>query len=483
MQVKVKFTSNKEVKIPKGATLKFAIHKAGVDFEFPCGGEGICGKCKVRIVSPRAPYPTETEKRLLSDSELKEGYRLACKCVVQEDIIVEIFEKNENLSIPVNLPDLSFEADFPEKCQDNSTYMAVDLGTTTVSFCIMEKGKTDQILNRYNPQIKFGTDVISRISYAQSHLDELRKFVLELLEETAGKTLCAASISGNPVMQGIIKGEDLSILGKYPFSKGRKPGQKIEVAFCEKGLLVLPEIGGFLGGDSVSLLLAASSLSKNGFIAIDIGTNTEILLKTKERIIGTSTPAGPAFEGYGISFGVTSQKGAIFLVDENLNIHTIENSSPKGLCGSGLISAIYAFKKRNMIDETGRLINEKIEITPSIYITQEDVRAFQVAKAAIYASCKILLNKNTDEIEKVFLAGNFGSTLKKEWLIELKILPEELKDKEFVYLGNTSLWGAKWYLISSIARDKMEKLAQVVDIIYLSNEPEFEDEFIKGMQL
>ncbi|NPA16071.1 MAG: DUF4445 domain-containing protein [Deferribacteres bacterium] len=484
MQVKVKFLPDKEVLIPQGATLKFAIQKAGINFELPCGGEGICGKCKLKIISPNPPPPTEAEKRLIPPSELEKGYRLACKCTVWSDTVVELSEvKSASVSsTPHIFPHISFTADFPERCPENRRYMAVDLGTTTISLCIME-GSHEKIVHTHNPQTAFGGDVISRISHAQSNLNELRKPVMELLKRTAKGKLCAASVSGNPVMQAIVKREDLSCLGKYPFSKGRIKGQKVEVDFCENGLLCLPEIGGFLGGDSASLLLASSTLCAQSFIAIDIGTNTEILLKTEKKILGTSTPAGPAFEGYGIKSGTTSREGAVYLVDESLQVHTIGGTPPEGLCGSGLISAIYALKKNNLIDETGRLKKEKVELYPGIYITQEDIRAFQVAKAAIYASCKTLMDKSGAKIERLFLAGNFGSSLKKEWLIELKILPEELESSEFTYLGNTSLWGAKWYLISSEAREKMEELAQLVDIIYLSHEPEFEEEFIKGMQI
>ena len=471
---------NKKIKVPAKTTLKFAIQLAGLDFEFPCGGEGICGKCKVRFLD-NPPSPTETDKKHLSKNELDQGYRLACKCILEKDAIVEIpYKESLRMEKKVHMPSLKFTIDFPEDCQKRD-YLCVDLGTTTITSLLM-RNQIEKVWNAINPQVKFGSDIISRIAEAQkSNLRALKESVLDLIKKTPPHHFCAISISGNPVMQGIIKEEDLTSLAKYPFTKGRIKGKRIYTDFSEKGILVLPEIGGFLGGDALSLLCAAKKTTKKPFVALDIGTNTEIFLSDNNKILGTSTPAGPAFEGFNISCGMPFKEGAIFEVDTDLKFKSI--GKPQGLCGTGLISAIYAFRKRKDIDETGRIKQDKLEILPGIYLTQEDVHNFQVAKSAIYASLKLMIKRSNEKIETIFIAGNFGAHLKKEWLTELKIIPEELKEAELIYLGNTSLWGAKWYLISSEAREYMENVADQVDIIYLSSESDFEDEFIKGILL
>ena len=474
--------ANEKVECSPGTELKEVLKSY---IAFPCAGSGVCGGCRIRFLEG-APEATPSEKRLLSPDEIKEGIRLACQHRITSDCTVLVPQSLPKHPPQLHMPQTAFPIDQPIPIDEG--YSAVDVGTSTV-YMLIKKGKSEKIVSFWNPQHLWGSDVISRLNHALNPTtrEAMRDALLKRIEENLKHQdyIDALSIAGNPVITGILAEEDLSGLAHYPFTTGAKGFRNITVRYAKQSIL-LPEIGGFLGSDALSLLLASIMQEKElPFLAMDVGTNTEMFIITEETLYGTSTPAGPVFEGFGIKKGTPAVEGAIYEVEEDLTFHTIGNKGEIGFCGSGLISAVHALKKRGFVTSDGALLTGEKYSFGHIFIHQQDIRKLQLAKAAIYAAASVLLEKARvlpEEVKAVFIAGNFGSALKKEWLIELKFLPN-LKDANFTYLGNTSLWGAKWSILSKQCRQDMETLKNRVSVIQLAEEEQFQELYLKGMEL
>lgn len=430
----------------------------GVSFTLPCGGKGICKKCRVKITY----------------EDGREEEALLCQIEDLSNIIeINLPEDNFKLTEEVE-PEFSFEIDDPFGIEKKS---AVDLGTTSITIANIAGREVVEKIRITNPQVIYGRDVISRCNDAL--IVKLREITLNTLKNNCKGDLIA--ISGNTVMQGIIRDESIERLKKYPFDLGKRDFTTIRK--IDRRILVLPEIGGFLGGDAVSLALL-STLFEGVTIAVDIGTNTEIILRSKDEIVATSVPAGSALEGGRIRYGTGPIEGAICKVKPDLKVETIGNKSPIGFCGSGIISAISILKEIGFIDEKGTLlVGDKI-LLGGIPIYQDDVREVQLAKSAIYSAIKLLLKiLKLRKVEKIIIAGNLGYHIDKDDLFNIRIFPDELKESEIVYVGNSSLWGAKWALLSTEAQRKMKEIVQRTKRIELTTEKDFMNYYLEGMNL
>ncbi len=467
----------KSAYVPKGENLFSVLREEGVTF--PCGGKGICGKCKIRFVK-NPPEPSSVELKVLTPEEISSGIRLACCCRIEEDAEVALMVP-QIVPSQLKLPEVEVEIEEP-LC--SGTFAAADIGTSTVYVAIHD-AKEEKIFAFWNPQRAWGDDVISRLQEAlqKDKKESMRKVLIERIKDVIskpGKPCDLVSIAGNPAMTAILADEDIENLARYPFSLGSKGFRRIEE------LLFLPEIGGFLGSDALSLLTVSKLLKANTpYIAMDIGTNTEMFLVSEYAILGTSLPAGPAFEGFGISQGMAATDGAIYEVEEDLTFKTIGPFAERGICGSGLVSAIYALKKRGFITEDGKLLAGKLFRFGKTFITQKDVRSFQTAKAAVHAGIKLLLKKANlvpSNLRTVLVAGSFGGYLKEEWLKGLNILPEGT-EAPVTYIGNVALWGAKWSVLSVKVRKLMESLKNEVEVIQLAEEEGFQEAYLEGMRL
>ena len=480
------------ISVNKGTPLIDVLHEFGV--EFPCGGKGTCGNCKVKLLEGELKVDTIQQQKL-NKLKLTDNWRLACKCNAESDITLEI-SQFENIILA-----------------DNSTFeftpkkgfgIAVDLGTTTivVQLINLENGHILDSVSDINPQAKYGGDLIARI---QSCIDGNKQEMQNLIRNKIGKIIQSILkkhpievsnivIVGNTVMHHIFSNLDVQALSFYPFDSPNLGVQKFTAEnlnwelSAETEIKFSPSIGSFVGSDILAGIAATKMAERKEYsILIDLGTNGEIVVGNKDKIICASTAAGPAFEGAKISQGMRATTGAISSVNfENgkLKSHVIGNAKAKGICGSGLIDVLAILLNQEKIEMFGEINSgeEKIEITSGVYLTQQDIREFQLAKAAIAAGVQLLINQlkiTYDTIDKVFIAGGFGNFLNIENVIRTGLI-ESAEDK-IVKLGNTALIGAKMFLFEN---EKFTKnILNKTTHINLEADGTFQDVYIDKMML
>lgn len=398
----------------------------------------------------------------------------------------------------------------PGNTMDQNFGLAVDVGTTTlvIDLVNLNTGKTLATQAALNSQVKRGADVVSRISYATAdskNAADLRSLVLETLNQMIGKILSknqvsSASvyevvISGNTAMNHMLLGVPVETLAVAPYNAvfSRLPGlsaRQVGCAIHPQGKVYFsPNIKSFVGGDIASGLLASRLSSKRGnFLFIDLGTNGEIVLKAGSHLMTTSTAAGPAFEGMNISCGMPALSGAIYKVEDAspLKTHTLGSKPARGVCGTGLIDLIAIFLETGQISPRGAIqdAEKKLRVKENIYLTQEDVRQMQLACAAIKTGIRMMLKENhlsEEDLDGIYIAGAFGNYLNIRNSMKIGLLPQ-VDEHKLVFIGNSSLAGAKLLLISEREREKIESLIQKIRYISLAADPEFQDYFIRALE-
>lgn len=400
--------------------------------------------------------------------------------------------------------------------------LAVDLGTTKIAVYLLnlESGQTLAMRGLVNPQISYGEDVISRITWALQKpggAAELQEAVVETLNKAVAE-VCAeagadpshvveAVVVGNTAMHHLLLGLPVQQLGYAPYIPAVQDA--LEVKARELGLKLAPGavvyfpplIAGFVGSDHVSALLAAGFGETEGpALLLDIGTNTEICLAHKGRLISLSCASGPAFEGAHITCGMRASLGAIesiSLENDEVKFQTVGDSPPSGLCGSGALDLVAQLRKAEIIGANGRMgshprirsINGQpsfvITEDPLIFFTQKDVREIQLAKGAIRTGIEVLLREmriSPEDLREVALAGAFGTYLRAESAMEIGMLPR-IPLERFRYIGNAAGAGARAMLVSARMRAEAEKLARRVEYIELAAVPDFADLFAKAVLL
>ncbi|MFA6134277.1 MAG: ASKHA domain-containing protein [Phycisphaerae bacterium] len=415
--------------------------------------------------------------------------------------------------------------------------LAVDIGTTTLAASLMDlcSGEEVALTAAMNAQVRFGDDVLSRINYASAGgARELAEALVADINEMIGR-LCAesgiprtdiyeVSLAGNTTMEHLLCGLDVEPLGQVPFVP--TCGRGLMLAAADLGILihgrggayVFPVIGGFVGGDTVAGMLATRIAETDGpVLMVDIGTNGEIVLAHEGRILAASTAAGPAFEGARISRGMRATRGAIEKVvieGGDLRWGVIGDVEPLGLCGSGLIDLAAELLRVGVIDYTGRLcgsdelpadlppaMGQRVgrddkggaifvlganggTSRPPLTLTQKDVRELQLAAGAIRAGISILLKQAglaTGDLQRVLIAGGFGSFIRRSNAQRIGLLPADVDHRRIQYIGNASLAGAKWALLSTAARQQGEDLARRAIHVELSQDCNFQMEFAEAM--
>ena len=480
----------KSIAVKSGTPLKDVLYVFGV--EFPCGGKGTCGSCKVILLNGKLAVDAVQQQKL-DRLKLSGNWRLACFCKAETDISLEI-SQFENIILA-----------------DNSTFdfqpqsgfgIAVDLGTTTIVVQLLNlaNGHVLDSVSDVNPQVKFGSDLISRIQNClDGHFEELQYLVRSKIAEMLQSILqnypveiSKVVLVGNTVMHHIFSGLPVNTLSFYPFNSPDLSIQKFtpynlnwkipETAAIE----FFPSIGSFVGSDILAGIAATKMTeSKKYSVLIDLGTNGEIVVGNCDQIICASTAAGPAFEGAKISQGMRATTGAISSVNfenDELKVHVIGNVQAKGICGSGLIDIMAILLNSEQIGTFGEINSgkESVKLTGKVSITQQDIREFQLAKAAIAAGIQILLNHlniTYCEVDKVFIAGGFGNFLSIENVIRTGLI--ECKPDKIVKLGNTALIGAKMFLFENEAFYK--KILEKTSHINLEGDPKFQDIYIEKM--
>ncbi len=417
--------------------------------------------------------------------------------------------------------------------------IAFDVGTTTMVGSLLDlcSGHQLAITSRMNPQISFGDDVLSRIRHSGSCpdcLDDLRQAVVDAIVKMTN-TLCAEAkircehiyqiaVAGNTTMEHLLCGIDPTPLGQIPFvptyARGLViPARDMGIPINHRGTAyVFPVIGGFVGGDTVAGMLATQLANKNSpVLMVDIGTNGEIVLANNGQIWAASTAAGPAFEGARISCGMRATRGAIEKValDGDVRYSVIGDVSPIGLCGSGLIDLAAELLKHGIVSSQGRLLPpEELpallspplkrrvrldheghcqfilaergsgQVNSPIVLTQRDVRELQLASGAIRGGVTTLLKNaglQTKDLQAVLIAGGFGSFIRRSNAQRIGLLPADIDRHRIHYVGNVSLSGAKWALLSTAARDEAEELARRTQHVELSTNVNFQTEFTEAL--
>lgn len=398
----------------------------------------------------------------------------------------------------------------PGNTMDLNYGLAIDVGTTTLVMDLVDlnTGKTLDTRATLNSQVKRGADVISRISYATAdpkNAAELRSLVLETLNQMTGHILSKnriasssiyeAVVSGNTAMNHLLLGMPVETLAVAPYNAvfSRLPAlsaSQAGFAIHPQGKVYFsPNIKSFVGGDIASGLLASRLFVKRGsFLFIDLGTNGEIVLKVGSHLMTASTAAGPAFEGMNVSCGMPALPGAIYKVEDAspLQTHTLGNKPARGVCGTGLIDLIAISLERGQISSRGAIQNpeKKIQVKENITLTQEDIRQMQLACAAIKTGIRIMLKKNhlsEEDLDGIYIAGAFGNYLNIKNSMKIGLLPQ-IDERKLVFIGNSSLAGARLLLISRKEREKIESLIQKIRYVSLAADPEFQSYFIKALE-
>lgn len=577
-----------------GDNLLELLRKRGLYLSSSCGGHGICGKCLVRVKTTESPtfqfkYACQvivnddiivdlsqssfSSSNLTKSNLIRKYYNLSGNYTLKPDIrrkFVEIsstypcdylsqlsqvcgdikqhkttlnFLKKVSHSIG-NLENsgwVIYDSDqlvdwIPSNQPTNLFGCAVDVGTTNIAVEIvdLETGNTHFQGVDINSQVKFGDDVISRISYASmspKNLQELQDSVISTINDLIDKglkeigappkTIYKLVFAGNTTMIHLLLGVCPKPLGELPFSPVFTAPVILESS--ELGLTAnpsaqvytMPAIGSFVGGDITAGLIALDLFdTEKNFLFLDLGTNGEIVIGKRGNIVATSTATGPAFEGSRIACGMRADEGAIdhvFISDQDLSFTVIGNSSPRGICGSAIIELISILLDLKTLDSTGRFligsmpnnvppgISSRIVINngepqvviysdtssnTNVYLSARDIRQFQLACGAIRCGVNLLLSHIglfPEEIDEVYIAGNFGNYVNPKYLLKVGILPSNISQDKIITVGNTSLLGAKIALLDIGKRNKAEKLVKSVKHIELATLPNFEEEFILSM--
>jgi len=420
--------------------------------------------------------------------------------------------------------------------------MAVDVGSTTIAahLCDMRSGDVLASAGRMNPQIRFGEDLMSRVSYIMMNEGgehELTRVVREAINGLAVEVATAAGVEaadiveltvvGNPVMQHLVLGYDPRELGQAPFALASDsalsvPARDLDIEIHPGGYAyVLPCIAGHVGADMAGVLLAEAPWERDDIsLLVDVGTNAEIVLGNRERLLAASSPTGPAFEGAQISAGQRAAAGAIERVridpatleprfrvigseiwsDEPGFEASLPPGGVTGICGSGIIEVVAELFLAGVIDADGSIADRSqdsarvtaedrtfaytlFEGEPGIRITQNDVRAIQLAKAALYAGCRLLMEKlGVERVDRIRLAGAFGAHIDVKYAMVLGMIPD-CDLGRVSSAGNAAGTGARIALLNREARERVQRQVRKVEKIETAIEERFQHHFVEAMAL
>jgi uncharacterized 2Fe-2S/4Fe-4S cluster protein (DUF4445 family) len=483
-----------------------------VEISSECGGQGACGKDIIRIERGVASLsePTEIEKKLSRNGGLKPDQRLACQAKIADDtsditVYIPDFGKYTILS---DIPEMEAELDPCVRSQkgrvihangedlgpyDGSIFgLAVDIGTTTLVMQVLDLETGENVgkpLASKNPQIAYGNEVISRIGYTIDHkngLQELQQAVVEginhslnELEEGLGSKLSIKKhiyevvAVGNSTMRNLFFGEDVRSLGVIPFEAANRSPLKKRAA--EIGLDIHPRavvygpsiIGGHAGSDCLADIISTRLYQSEAIgMIIDIGTNGEVVIGNRDRLLSASCAAGGAYEGYQIRCGVGAIEGAITqlkIEDGRVQFQTLGGKPPLGLCGSGVIDLLAELVRNEIVNRSARLDGE-FSITDSLSIMQDDINQLIVAKAGLRTDQDLLIRYygvTPVEVKSIYLTGAFGNYMNIDSAMRIGLLPKNHKDR-FIRFGNGALAGARDILCSKQKREDAENLKSIL---------------------
>ncbi len=493
---------DREIDVAPGAWLHDVLFDAGVDF--PCGGGGTCGGCRVRVLRAGggggdAPV-TPSDAREFSPVELAAGWRLAC-CLEPADGMTLLVRQWEGCILS--------DGQAVEIAPRDGLGIAIDLGTTTVVAQLVDL-RTGGILGAdaaLNRQRRWGEDLMSRLANALAEggrepiVRSIREQLGDMIAGIIGRAAAAAAlvrevvVVGNTAMRSLLMDEDPRLLAFYPFEPAGTDGVDVSAgalgwnAVEEARVFFPPLLGGLVGADILAGILATDLHRAKAPTALaDLGTNAEIVVGDGRSIVVASAAAGPAFEGGRIELGMIAQKGAIDSVrvrEGRPEVHVIGGVGPAGLCGSGLVDAVACGLDLGMIRPTGRMAQPRWDIAPPAFITQRDVRELQLAKGAVRAGMDLLLAElrlAPAALEKLHLAGGFGSYVSARSAARIGLFP--IPPGRMAPAGNAALRGArKVLLLGDAGRAACEEVRARTRHVRLAETPAFQDAFAEAMAL
>lgn len=407
--------------------------------------------------------------------------------------------------------------------------IAFDIGTTTVVGYLLDlcSGKEVARSSRLNGQQAWGADVLSRASHAMEKphgladlqaavVGTLNQIIADCCSSVDPQHVYAMTVVGNSIMHHLALGLSPATIAVSPYVPVTRDGMTVRaadlgIALPNARAYVLPLIGAYVGADMLAVIVATGlDESDEVRLAVDIGTNGEMALGSRDHILACSAPAGPAFEGAEIRQGMRASAGAIDRVRilDDVRIWTIGDIPPKGICGSGLIDALSQMVRRGIVEPSGRLLPRPdlegrlpskvlerivgqdytwefvLSWDPYVAVTQDDVRQLQLAKGTILCGVRILMEElgiQAADIGQVYLAGAFGNFVDKRSALGIGMLPPGIPPGRIVGVGNAAGQGSRMALLSKSIRRRAEALARRVEYFELSKHPRFEEIFIESL--
>lgn len=537
----------REMQAAAGKSLLETLRENGVYISALCSGRGTCGKCRIKVTEGEVPV-SEEDRGFFIPEELEQGFRLACTAYPLADCTVYIAagQGEQEFYIPDSPADGAQEkTDLAENTAvspartDGRTAgrnagptadenresaggedgqrenplreyaVAADIGTTTVAMQLIETG-TGRIVKTHtalNSQRMYGADVIGRIEAAgKGKAEELRTCIrqvlcggLDSLTEGGWIPVSRMAVGANTTMVHLLMGYPCESLGIYPFLPYNI--KRIETVWPEVSgraeqefpVSICPGISTYVGGDITAGLYALDFHKReNVCVLIDLGTNGEMAVGNRERILAASAAAGPAFEGGNIVCGTGSIPGAVCHAeweDDRLRVETIGGKEPAGICGTGIIEILYCLLEAELMDETGRLEEPydtegfPVDESGKIRVYQKDIREIQLAKSAVRAGLETLLAEygiTAEDVDEIWLAGGFGYEMDVHKAAGIGLLPGGCEDKVRA-AGNTCLRGAAAGLMDEHGAETMDHIAGMVQEVSLSGNPKFAEFYMEYM--
>jgi uncharacterized 2Fe-2S/4Fe-4S cluster protein (DUF4445 family) len=506
------------VEAPLGGLVGEAIAQTGLPIEQPCAGRGTCGKCKVLVEAGVAP-PDEIERQHLTPGELALNNRLACRAHLDGDARIV-------LAPIVVYSNKIFRSSHRYKRVESPLGLAIDLGSTTVAAFLttLDNGEVCAGGAGLNQQTVYGADVISRLAaalHSPENAERLQRLALASinqavdslkLSERIKRRVTRVTVVGNVAMHHLLARLPVNTLAEKPFQPVSKAAMRDAAAsmggIFPPGVQVMlpPLIGGFVGSDALACLAYFHYDQPDGpMVAIDLGTNGEVLVTDGQTILTASTAAGPAFEGVFISCGTRAVDGAITAVeiqDGQFNFKTIANEPPLGVTGSGLLSLVHELRQVGVIEASGRIAHHppvmaerlgtdrhgarRILLVDDsrIGLSQWDIRELQKAKGAIRAAVDILmarLDLQPADLKRIILTGSFGGQIDVDSAIELGMIPPVGADKVETIPNGAGLGAAMFLSDEGFALG--ETLAERAQQVDLDQDPLFISRYVGAMAL
>lgn len=507
------FIDREKAPVGDDATLFDCAEAIGLRVPTSCVKQGKCRECLLEIEAGEELLSPRTSQ----EAHLGERFRLACRTRIVGEGTVRCHTLRRGtmrvLDQASGLPErgLALDPGF-----DRGYGVALDLGTTTVAMRLYElsTGRLVASQSFENPQRFGGSDVMARIHYDTHQKGRLLQRTLlgylgRAIEElpVAREEIVEIVVAANTTMRDLLFGLDVHSIGQKPYRSltehelrdGKRTStslsldaKRLKLALAPRArVLGLPLLGSHVGADAAACLLASGIAERPEVsVLMDIGTNTEIIMGNRDRIVAASCPAGPAFEGGGVLCGMPGLEGAIERVsigeDGSVEIRTIGERTPEGLCGSGLVDLLSELVRTGRMNSQGRFVEglERFPVHAGIFLTEPDVNELAQAKGANVAGLRIVSDVygvDLGHVDRFYLAGGFARHIDIDAARRIGLVPP-LPDDKIVLVGNASLEGASRFLLSRSSRRELEELALRVEHIELETHPGFFDFFVEGCQ-